>query len=274
VRTADAKSVTLVTANETLVIPRDEIDDDAISPNSMMPDDLVKPLGERELRSLVAYLASPQQTPLLATPDNVASIFNGRDLALWRGDTKLWRVDAEQPGAGQQSADLQGRGQLAGEIVGQTSGLGQNEFLRSDMIVADFRFSLQVKLVGNEGNSGVQFRSEVIGDGDMRGYQADVGSGWWGKLYEEQGRGILSDKSGEQYVKSGDWNDYVIEAVGTHVRTWINGNLCVDLDDPAGAKSGRFAFQLHAGGQTEVRFRNLKLELPAADGVFAASGKP
>ena len=30
----------------------------------------------------------------------------------------------------------------------------------------------------------------------MKGYQADVGPGWWGKLYEENGRGLLWDEVG------------------------------------------------------------------------------
>ena len=33
----------------------------------MMPDDLWKPLSEHEVRSLVAYLASPAQVPLPAS---------------------------------------------------------------------------------------------------------------------------------------------------------------------------------------------------------------
>ena len=95
----------------------------------------------------------------------------------------------------------------------------------------------------------------------MKGYQADIGAGWWGKLYEENGRGLLWDKSGEAHVKPGEWNNYEIEAVGRKIRTWINGKLCVDLDDPDGARRGIFAFQLHSGGPTEVRFKDIELEL-------------
>jgi hypothetical protein len=45
------------------------------------------------------------------------------------------------------------------------------------------------------------------------------------------------------------------------VRTWINGNLCVDMQDAEGARRGVFALQLHSGGPMEVRFRRLKLEV-------------
>jgi hypothetical protein len=67
-------------------------------------------------------------------------------------------------------------------------------------------------------------------------------------------------------VKAGEWNTYEIIAVGSRIRTKINGQTCAELDDPAGAARGIFALQLHSGGPTEVRFRNLKLEVdPPAD---------
>ena len=106
-----------------------------------------------------------------------------------------------------------------------------------------------MKLVPNKENSGVQFRSEALPDGEMKGPQADVGAGWWGKLYEESGRGILSDnKSGEKVVKVDDWNEYEIVAEGSQVRTFLNGKLCVDLDDPKISRRGIFGLQIHAGG--------------------------
>ena len=73
---------------------------------------------------------------------------------------------------------------------------------------------------------------------------------------------MLWNESGEAHVRPGDWNTYEIEAVGHHVRTWINGEPCVDLVDPDGAREGIVALQMHSGpGPIEVRFRNLRLEL-------------
>jgi len=49
------------------------------------------------------------------------------------------------------------------------------------------------------------------------------------------------------------------------VQTWINGQKCVDRDDPVAARRGVIGLQLHSGGATEVRIKNLKLALlPAA----------
>ena len=65
----------------------------------------------------------------------------------------------------------------------------------------------------------------------------------------------------EDHVKADDWNDYEIVASGSKIRTWINGQSCVDLDDPPGARRGIFALQLHSGGPMEVRFKDIKLEV-------------
>jgi hypothetical protein len=95
----------------------------------------------------------------------------------------------------------------------------------------------------------------------MKGPQADIGQGWWGKLYEESGRGIIHDNPGEKFVKGDDWNDYEIIAQGSHVKTFINGKLCVDLDDSQISRRGIFGLQIHAGGAMEVRFKDVKLEV-------------
>ena len=95
----------------------------------------------------------------------------------------------------------------------------------------------------------------------MKGYQADMGKGWWGKLYEEHLRKKLWDKNRDHAVKNGEWNTYEILAVGSKIRTALNGVLCVDMDDPKGARKGIFGLQVHSGGPTEVRFRNFRLEL-------------
>ncbi len=238
----DANALTLKTATETLVVPLADVEERELTDLSVMPEDQLKQFTPVEVVSLLAYLRGTAQNAVLSRPDNQTLLFNGRDLAGWSGELKYWAVED-------------------GEIVGRSAGLPENTFLVSDLAVEDFRLSLEVKLVENIGNSGVQFRTKPIENGQMRGYQADIGAGWWGKLYEENGRALLWDKSGEQHLKSGDWNRYVIEARGSHIRTWLNGELCVDLDDPDGARRGIIALQLHAGEAMEVRFRDLKLEV-------------
>jgi putative membrane-bound dehydrogenase-like protein len=75
IRAEDKDAITLVTANETLTLPKSEVEERRASDKSMMPDDLWAPLSEHEVRSLVAYLAGPAQVP----PANADPKPNGSD---------------------------------------------------------------------------------------------------------------------------------------------------------------------------------------------------
>lgn len=239
----DAQSVTITTANEALTIPRDEIESINSSEISMMPEGLLANLADQEIRDLIYYLTRPGQAPLIAGPDTIDLFFNGVDLTNWDTTPGIWKVEN-------------------GELVGFTrTGLEQNDWIKSQMEMGDFRLICSVKLNPNTGNSGIQFRSLVLPEGEVKGYQADIGAEWWGKLYEEHGREILWNKSGDEHVKPGDWNTYEIVAVGNQILTAINGKPCVNLTDPFGAQHGIIALQLHAGGPMEVRFKDFKLEL-------------
>jgi hypothetical protein len=179
------------------------------------------------------------------TADGKIPLFNGKDLTGWYGDESVFSVDN-------------------GEIVGKSEkGLKRNEFLKSKYDVADFRLTLQMKLTPNTANSGVQFRSQPHQGHEMKGYQADAGQGWWGKLYEESGRGLLVKEGGEKFLNKDDWNTYEIVAVGPKILVALNGHKVIDLDDndPRAARSGIFGLQVHSGGPTEVRWKNLHLEL-------------
>ena len=244
----DDKAVTVVMPGETLVIPRGEIESLQQSALSMMPEGLLQSLNDQEVRDLLYYLSRPGQVPLPAAtqlPQRAvpAAFFDGKTLNGWDGDASLWKVEN-------------------GEIIGSTAtGLKHNEFLKSHMVLTDFRIVLKIKHPPNKENSGVQFRSEKFGDYEMKGPQADVGLGWWVKLYEENGRAILSNNPGDPFVNQDGWNTYEIVAVGPRVRTALNGHLCVDMDEPHISRSGITGLQMHAGGPMEVRFKDFQLEL-------------
>ncbi len=59
----DQNAVTIVTANDSLVIPRGEIQSLTQGEISMMPEGLLQALTEPEVRDLIAYLKSPAQVP-------------------------------------------------------------------------------------------------------------------------------------------------------------------------------------------------------------------
>jgi putative heme-binding domain-containing protein len=251
IKAEDNNSVTLQTENDLLIIPKSDINARKLSEISMMPEGLLANMTKDDARNLIAYLQQLQQ---VAFPDGFTlellkaqgePLFNGRDLTGWEGDPAVWSVDA-------------------GEIVGKGP-QKRNHFLFHKAELADFRLTVEIKLTPHGGNSGVQIRSVPVEGGEARGCQADAGAGWWGKLYEEGGRGLLFPKKdqpfdGDKFIHKEDWNTYEIVAVGNKIRTAINGNLCTDYEDDKMAMKGRIGLQVHAGGPMEVRFRNFQLE--------------
>ena len=106
---------------------------------------------------------------LVQTP---VSIFNGKTLDGWEGNLKIFRV---QDGA------IVG-GSMNEKVV-------RNEFLCTTRPYGDFELRLKFKLLGQGANAGVQFCTKRIPNHhEVAGYQADMGDGWWGALYDESRR--------------------------------------------------------------------------------------
>lgn len=177
------------------------------------------------------------------------SLFDGVSLAGWDGDPDVWRVDAG-----------------AGEIVGSSQTVRDyNTFLiRTDTMYRDFHLTVDAKLVGGEGNSGIQYRSIIVNPDRwvVAGYQEDIADGMWGRIHEElfdRHDLVYADPACTETVREDDWNTYEIEASGCRIRQWINGVPCGEFGEGAPNRPpvGFVALQYHAPGGFEVRFRNL-----------------
>ncbi len=212
------------------------------------------------------------------------SLFNGKDLAGWKGQPEFWSVKD-------------------GAITGQSTSenpVKENTFLiLQDVEVGDFELHFKYKITDGEGggepsaNSGVQYRSKIVNPAYsvVAGYQADFESGktYSGILYEEKGRGILAQRGQKVTIKDGaepgkplievvgkvgksdeiqaaikpaEWNEYVITAKGGHLKHFINGIATAEVMDEstAGAKTGIIALQLHAGKPMTVQFKDIVLK--------------
>lgn len=175
-------------------------------------------------------------------------IFDGKTLDGWEGNEKMFRVED-------------------GAIVAGTlkEKIPNNEFLATKKEYDDFELRLKVKLVPAGGNAGVQFRTKRIPNHhEVSGYQADVGQGWWGKLYDESRRNKIlagEDKLGDK-LKSEDWNDYVIRAEGNRIQLWVNGVQTVDYTEKEEniATKGIIAVQIHGGGPAEARYKDIRIQ--------------
>ena len=176
-----------------------------------------------------------------------ARLFDGKSLDGWEGDTALWSAKD-------------------GMLVGRSPGLNHNDFLATKDSYGDFILKVSFRLIGDDGaNSGVQFRSVRVPGHEMSGYQADIGQGWYGKLYDESRRNkVLVDAKEKAVatVRKNGWNHYVIRAQGDHIRVSLNGVESVDYREPDEkiARDGKIAVQIHAGGPFEVQFKDMLIQ--------------
>ncbi len=195
---------------------------------------------------LAAVLALPFSARA-ADEEGYRSLFNGKDLAGWEGDTMLWKV-----------AD--------GCIVGDSPGIKHNQFLTSKEEFGDFELKLEFRMKDGVGNSGVQFRTKRVPEStEVSGYQADLGEAYWGCLYDESRRNKVLVKAPadfESKLKKGDWNTYTIRAQGDHIVLKVNDVTTVDYHEPDAqiARSGIVALQVHSGGPMKIEFRNIRIK--------------
>ena len=205
------------------------------------------------------------------------SLFDGQSLEGWDGNPLHWTVED---------------GAIVGVNTKENPTKGNTFLIWKGGNLKDFDLTLECKI--ESGNSGIQYRSFVKpGEHDgwrIGGYQADFESGdkYSGICYGEAFRGILCmrgdrttlsrDASGKLVksvekigdttklglsIKKKDWNTYRIVADGYRFEHYINGEkMCVliDEDEKERRAEGLLAFQVHAGPQMKVYFKNIILK--------------
>jgi putative heme-binding domain-containing protein len=210
-----------------------------------------------------------------ASAQDFQQLFNGKDLSGWKGVAGFWRVE---------------NGAIVGETTKENPTLANMFLIWQGGEVEDFEFSCQVRFSGN--NSGVQYRSEVLGDRNdfaLRGYQADLHprQDYFGMLYGEKfgRRGVIA-KRGQRVDARGDkdveilgtvgdgaelkgeqWNTLRIVAVGNRLIHLVNDVVTVDVTEshPAAIAKGHLGLQLHRGAPMKVAFKGLRYRKLAGD---------
>jgi hypothetical protein len=231
--------------------------------------------------SSFALNAVAGDTPQVAPnePADMRSIFNGKDLTGWDGDSRLWMIKD---------------GVIRGETTAENRANGNTFLIWKDGVTKDFELRLSFRCNATN-NSGIQYRSKhVTGDKVrnkwvVRGYQHEIRNqsklpSVSGFIYGEGiGRGrmclvgekatwgddgkkitdTLIDAAGfEKLFKLSDWNDVVIIAKGTHIQHYLNNRLILDFTDSPklALREGILAFQLHAGKPMWVEFKNIRIK--------------
>lgn len=199
------------------------------------------------------------------------SLFNGKDLSGWDFRPGAWEV-------------------RDGEIWCTGEATEKNWLIWRGDQPADFTLSLEFRW--DKGNSGVQVRSDDLGDHQIFGYQVEIAEqekmGLWHHslldkahpkkearhLMTTAGDEAVISESGERSVKSvadpaevqahyreHDWNEMTLIAKGPKLIQKINGIVfatVTDHDTEMSRKKGWIALQDH-GHNCIVAFRNIRL---------------
>ena len=191
---------------------------------------------------------------LVGAAKKPVSIFDGKTFKGWEGNLKIFRIEK-------------------GAIVGGTlkEKIARNEFLSTKKSYKNFILKLEVKLLGGpKANAGIQIRTKRIPNHhEVIGYQADMGQGWWGSLYDESRRRKVLSKANpaviDKILKPDEWNRYEIRCEGKRIRLFINGTQTIDYTEPDTKipLEGVIAVQIHGGPPSEAWYRNISIrELP------------
>ncbi|MEO7318767.1 MAG: family 16 glycoside hydrolase, partial [Chthoniobacteraceae bacterium] len=201
-------------------------------------------------------------------------IFDGKTLDGWRGqDAAFWSVED---------------GAITGTITAQRPAPMNQYLVWQGGLVEDFEVKLEFRLTGSatpDTNSGFQFRSRRLPNGDVGGYQVDINAAAPPRagLYDEFGRHFLAregerstfgadgKKSVETFAlepgardfKLDEWHEYHLTAIGPKLSLRVNGRLIAettDNDTDCAEPRGILALQLHTGPPMKVQFRNVRLK--------------
>ncbi|MEM6910247.1 MAG: DUF1080 domain-containing protein [Verrucomicrobiota bacterium] len=215
------------------------------------------PRFEKLYQKLREKPSTPEPSAMLLNTDpepdlsqGFVSLYNGKNLDGWvqRGADNLYHAEGEA-------------------IVGTYVPPQANSYLctvRDDF--TDFIFTVEFKWL-LQGNSGIQFRSRVIGRGGVQGPQVELEEaarkrGWTGGVYGQGLGGFLyplwldAHQEARQAVKFDDWNRITIHAEGATVKTWVNGVPCAHFQNEE-FLSGYFALQVHKAEEGLIHFRNI-----------------
>ncbi|MCA9080414.1 MAG: DUF1080 domain-containing protein [Planctomycetaceae bacterium] len=224
----------------------------------------------------VAGISFAEDAP--AEPEGMQSLFNGKDLTGWNGDTRLWSVKD---------------GVIHGETTAENPASGNTFLIWEGGQLKDFELRLTFRATASN-NSGIQYRSKHITEGKVRndwvvrGYQHEIRNennfpNVSGFIYDEGGKrgriclcgekAVWKEKkevtdtliTAEEYknlFKVDEWNDVIIIAKGKHIQHYMNGRLVLDFtdSDDNALLAGILALQLHAGKPMWVEFKNIRLK--------------
>ncbi len=205
----------------------------------------------------IVLLVSLSSAHAQKSKDGWVNLFNGKDLTGWKQLNGKAKYEVKD-----------------GAIVGTSVMDTPNSFLTTEKDYGDFIFECDVK-VDNKLNSGIQIRSLSKPDynnGRVHGYQVEIDPAdraWSAGIYDEARRGWLYtlelNPAAKKAFKRDEWNKYRIEAIGTSIRTFLNGVPVAHVIDEM-TPVGFICLQVHSIGKdqsregTQVSWKNVRIK--------------
>lgn len=218
-------------------------------------------------------LVFPVQMPAAEDDAGFQALFDGRTLAGWETpDPSYWTVE---------------EGAITGRITKEHPCTVNQYLVWSGGELADFELKLRSRLNGEGSiNNGFQFRSRVLPDHDVCGYQMDnnLQTPWLVRLYDEYGRHTLAmrgerttfdpagrretrplaEATGGAWFRLEDWHEYHLICIGPVLTLRVDGRLAAEVEDRDERRQelqGALALQLHSGPPTVVQFKDIRLKI-------------
>ena len=235
-----------------------------------------------------AAAVSAQAPAPVKTPRGFTQLFNGKDLAGWRGRQPNFNPVEEAKFTKEEHAAKQAEWNTArdahwrvdaakGEIVSD----GQSPHLATAKDYGDFEFQVDWLMVSRNGDSGVYLRGypqvQVWDPDNPREVKngAPKGSGaLWNDNPDNPGKWPLVKADNPV----GEWNTFRIKMVGSSVWVWLNdkptveGQVLDNFFDRAQPLVERGPIELQTHG-SEIRFRNIFIrEIPAKEARATPGG--
>ena len=197
---------------------------------------------------------------LSAAAQKTKPLFDGKTLTGWKAVAGAAPYKAEN-----------------GMIVGTMTKDTPNSFLITEKEFGDFILELDVKLEGDNTNSGIQTRSHIKPEGNrgkglVYGRQVEIdptARAWTGGIYDEARRLWLYplglNPAARSLYKKNEFNHYRIECMGNETKTWVNGKPVAYVIDTLD-QSGFIGLQVHSIGNNlendgkKVYFKNINIQ--------------
>jgi len=197
--------------------------------------------------------AEKELETLLSGQKPYVDLFNGRDLAGWKGDPRFWKAEN-------------------GSVIGMTppNGLTNPTYLFTNESYQDFELQCDVKLSATAADSGLMFRSLVVNSNEflLSGPQCNLGPNMWGDfMIQAVANGPLRGKQLQKadqiaiarLLRPEGFNSLRVRCVGKKVSIKLNDVEIVNDAFSDIPDAGVIGFQLWPKSQTVVEIKNIRL---------------